>query len=137
MSRTEGKVGIFWLVPDAGVRHLVARATTLGAAETYGDFLTHPEGHFEVWEAWQAFGAAGLARHGLPAAIATYEYEDFPRGRVVLHRPERRFIAYADRRLHGSAMTARMLAAFDLPEGTRLKADAHYRTHRTLSGDAA
>ncbi len=133
----EGRVGIFWTMPRNGTRQLVTRMTGLPEAEPYGDFLTHPEGHAEVWEAWQALGPARLARLGLPATIATHEYEEFPRGRVVFHRPERRFIVYADRQLHGPAMTARIRAAFGLPEGTRLAADAHYRTTRTPSGEAA
>ena len=133
----EGRVGIFWAVPGPGTRQLITRMTGLAEAEAYGDFLTHPEGHAEVWEAWQALGAAGLARLGLPTAIMIHEYEAFPRGRVVFHRPERRFIAYADRQLHGPAMTARIAASFGLYEGTRLVADAHYRTTRILSGEAA
>ena len=55
-----------------------------------------------------------MARHGLPVVIATHGYEHFPPGRIVFHRPERRFIAYADRKLHGPAMAARILAAFGL-----------------------
>ena len=112
----EGHVGIFWAMPRAGTRQLITRMTCLAEAEPYGDFLTHPEGHAEVWDAWQALGS---------------------RGRVVFHRPGRRFTAYADRKLHGSAKTARIRAAFGLPDGLRLAADPHYRTTRTLSGDAA
>lgn len=60
-------------------------------AEPYGDFLTHSQGHFEVWEGWQRLGPAGLARRGLPAAIACREYDEFPRGRIVFSKARAAF----------------------------------------------
>ena len=69
---TAPNVGIFWGVP-AGHVALVTDATPLAAAEPYGDFLTHPRGHCEVWEGWRRLGPAGLARRGLPLAVAFFE----------------------------------------------------------------
>jgi len=44
-------VGIVWGVRDGnGPRRIVIDGTPLGKAEPYGDFLTHPRGHYEVWE---------------------------------------------------------------------------------------
>lgn len=132
----ESSVGIFWGVgPDLV---LVTASTPLDQAEPYGNCLTHPGGHLETWEAWRALGPAGLARRGLPAAIARHEYEHFPRGRVVFHRLARRFTAYADRRLLGPGCRARILAAFRLPPArTAFATDAHYRTGSDLLGELA
>lgn len=122
-------VGIFWGVPEPSGMALVADATPLAAAEHYGDFLTHPRGHYEVWEGWRRLGAAGLARRGLPAAIAENEYETFSRGRIVHDAPARTSIVYADRKLRTPAMIARIVEAFGLGgETTRVRSDAHYRS---------
>ena len=90
-------VGIVWCVRDGnGPRRIVIDSTPLGKAELYGDFLTYPQGHYEVWESWRRLGPAGLARRGLPTIIAWHEYENFPPGRVVFDTCSRRFTVYAD-----------------------------------------
>lgn len=121
-------VGIFWGVAQTCGMALVTDATALPAAEPYGDFLTHPRGHYEIWEEWRLLGPAGLARRGLPAAIAFREYEEFPRGRIVFDTRESAFIVYADRGLRNPAMAARIVHAFGLG-GQRwtMRADPHYR----------
>lgn len=130
-------MGIFWAVPENGVIHLVIAVTTLAEAEPHGDFLTHADGHLQTWEAWCRLESAGLPQRGLPAIFAYRDYEHFPRGRIVFHRPDRYFTASADRRLYGAAMRDRILAAFGLPpERTRLLADALYCTPHCLFGDA-
>lgn len=124
-------VGIFWLVADAGASSaiLVTDRTTLAAAEPYGEFLTHPRGHYEVWVAWRALGPAGLQPRGLPPAIAWHEYEHFPRGRIVHHLPSRSFILYADRRLHSAPVIDSITEAFALaPNNFVVRGDPHYRT---------
>jgi hypothetical protein len=94
------RVGIIWGLRDgAEPLILVADCTPLADAEAYGDFLTHPRGHAEVWEGWRRMGPAGLARRGLPTVIAWHEYEHFPRGRAVFDTTTQRFILYADRKL--------------------------------------
>ena len=72
-------VGIFWFVGD----ELVAVACELTNAVPYGDCLTYDGGHAEHWEAWQKAGASSLRASGLPERIATSEYEEYPRGRIV------------------------------------------------------
>ena len=131
-----GTVGIFWAVGSGPERLLVTASTPLAQAEPYGDFLTHPGGHFDTWEAWRVLGPDGLARRGLPSAIASHEYEHFPRGRVVFHRLAGRFTAYADRRLLSAACRARIISTFALPPArTGFATDAHYRTGHDLRGD--
>jgi hypothetical protein len=116
------------MVPDARGA-LVTDCTPLTNAEPYGDFLTHPRGHYEVWEEWQRLGPTGLVQRGLPEAIAWYEYEDCPRGRVVHHRQDQRFILYADRRLQTPAHIAAIKTCFALTDQpTTVQSDAHYST---------
>lgn len=122
-------VGIFWGVPEGGRTVLVTDRTPLGQAEAYGDCLTHPRGHHEVWEAWRVLGATGLRRRGLPPAIASHEYEAFPRGRVVYMRGPALFTLYADRRLQGPETIADLIRLFGLAgKHHTLRSDAHYRT---------
>src|ERR1039458_5530306 len=45
-------VGIFWLISGKPL----IDSTPLGEAERYGDFLTHPRGHAEVWKQYQRDG---------------------------------------------------------------------------------
>ena len=122
-------VGIVWGVRDNGGPFLlVTERTPLGRAEAYGEFLTHPRGHYEVWEGWRRLGPAGLARRGLPALIAWHEYEQFPRGRVVFSKTTGRFTLYADRALQARAVLRRVLCAFGLEPGRcAVRPDPHYR----------
>lgn len=97
-STSQSSVGIFWGIPDGSApnRVLVINATPLSRAEPYGAALTHPRGHYDVWEAWQGLGVAGHKRRGLPAAIVWSEYEQHPRGRIVYDTATRVFTIYAD-----------------------------------------
>ena len=126
----ESSVGIVWGVRDADrPLLLVTDRTSLAEAERYGDFLTHPRGHHDVWERWRRLGPAGLARRGLPAAIAWHEYEHFPRGRVVFDTITDRFTLYADRRLQAPDTLPSVLCAFGLdPARCTVRSDPHYRT---------
>lgn len=129
MTHGGASVGIFWAVPAPGGTQLVTQASSLADAEPYGDNLTHPNGHYEAWSAWQRLGPIGLVRHGLPAAIAWHEYEELPRGRVVFSVPDTAFTVYADCRLLEPAMQARIFATFRLPgTATTWRTDPHYRT---------
>lgn len=127
-------VGIVWGVRDGcGPLQLVTDCTLLTAAETYGDCLTHPHGHHEVWEGWRRLGPAGLARRGLPPLIAWHEYEHFPRGRVVFDTEVDRFTLYADRNLQAPAILGRILYAFGLDLARcDVRSDPHYRSVRDL-----
>lgn len=91
----EPSVGIFWRVANI----LVIDRSTLEEAEAYGDCITHARGHYECWQKWRALGGTGLATKGYPAAIASTEYDEWPRGRIVYEAPANRFVLYADRRL--------------------------------------
>lgn len=131
-------VGIVWGVPDGrpGL-HLVTDCTPLAEAEPYGDCLTHPRGHCEVWEDWRRLGPAELKRRGLPVAIAWHEYEEFPRGRVVFHTGSFRFTLYADPKLRRASVLGGILRVFGLdPARCDVRSDPHYRTPcARLGGD--
>jgi hypothetical protein len=93
----EPSVGIFWVVGTGpGNVRLLAVGCSLEAAEPYGDFLTFPEGHYEVWERWRNIKDRDAA---LRAVVRSFEYEDWPRGRIVFDQSKGRFILYADRKL--------------------------------------
>ena len=122
-------VGIFWGVPDAEELVLVTDRSPFAAAEPYGDFLTHPRGHYEVWEEWRLLGAAGLIKLGLPGSIASGEYEEFPRGRIVFDTQTETFIIYADRKLQTAAIIQQIVDTFGLAgQRTAVRSDAHYRS---------
>jgi len=128
LRASEPSVGIFWGVRDGRKLNLVTDHTPLSQAEAYGDALTHPRGHSEVWDAWQRLGPAGAARLGLPAAVSCSEYDEHPRGRIVYDTITKTFILYADRRLQTSAFLVRIIAAFCLPVArTVVRSDSHYR----------
>jgi hypothetical protein len=87
-------VGIFWLVETTvGTAHWLTAGCSLEAAEPFGDFLTFDDGHYDVWEGWrQTKDLAATVR----ALVRSYEYEDWPRGRIVYDRSKKRFTLYAD-----------------------------------------
>lgn len=117
-------VGVFWRVGEI----LLVDTSTLGEAEPYGDCLTHRAGHYELWEKWQAIGAAGLRTRGYPTKIAASEYDAWPRGRVVYEAKDDRFVIYADRRLQAAVTVRTIIAAFGLVACRHvLRSDAHYR----------
>ncbi len=121
-------VGIFWRVPDSvGAPCLLTDTEPLARAETYGDFLTHPRGHFDVWTRWRRLGTGWLKARGWPFAVLTHEYEAFPRGRVVFHVPTGVFWIYADRRLQRAMDIGQVKAGLGLTDQTCLvKSDSHY-----------
>jgi hypothetical protein len=62
-------------------------------------------------------------------AIFEHEYEAFPRGRIVYHTKNRRFILYADRRLQQDYTIAVIANMFGLLSHTfDVYSDEHYRS---------
>lgn len=123
-SPTPPAVGIFWRVDGI----VVIDRSTLDTAEPYGDCLTHAAGHYERWLEWQLLGAPSLRALGYPGAIATTEYDDWPRGRIVYEVVRRRFVLYADRRLQKPVIIAALKEAFGLSDAeVAVRSDPHYR----------
>lgn len=121
-------VGIFWFVGNGPDPLLVVDRLLLAEAEAYGNCLTHPGGHHEVWERWKLAGAMWLKGSGLPVEIASSEYDVHPRGRVVFDALPTRFFLYADRRLQTQSCVASVICAFGLAHSEVLvRSDDHYR----------
>ena len=71
----------------------------------------------------------------LRAIVRSYEYEDWPRGRIVFDRSRDLFILYADRKLMTPATIARIETQFHVPEEhTEVQSDLHYQSTETPNG---
>jgi hypothetical protein len=62
----------------------------------------------------------------LRAIVRSYEYEDWPRERIVFDRSRDLFVLYADRKLLTPATIARIETQFHLPPGP-------HRSHKRLA----
>lgn len=122
-------VGPYWFVrDDSGRVLLMAHRRALAAAEEYGDFITCPHGHYEVWEGWRARRPADR----VAAVVRDVEYEEWPRGRVVFNSIKGQFIVYADKQITQGALQ-RVLEYFGIPAGRVVfMTDDHYQSTRSL-----
>lgn len=115
-------LGIFWLLDDK----IISDSVPLSKSETYGDHLTHPRGHVDVWEQWQR-------ERRVPVDMP---YEEPPRGRVTFNRKTGSFLLLADRCILGSkTAVAEIKRIFCLPTKVSLDTDPHYRCHECLYGN--
>jgi hypothetical protein len=123
-------LGIFWMVQTPnGEVNLLTASCPLDQAEPYGDCLTYSPGHYETWAHWRRDKTVDPA---LRALVRSYEYEDWPRGRIVFYRARDLFILYADRKLLTPATVARIEAKFHLlAERTEVQSDWHYQSTET------
>ena len=111
---------------------LLAAGCPLDQAKPYGDCLTYAPGHYETWAHWRRVRSVERA---LRAIVRSYEYEDWPRGRIVFDRPRDVFILYADRKLLMPAMITCIKTQFHLPEGqTEVQTDLHYQSTEAPTG---
>jgi hypothetical protein len=121
-GKEESRVGIFWLINT----NLLIDGTPLSEAEQYGDFLTHPRGHAEVWERYQRNGT-------VPPET---EYEEAPRGRVMYNTKTCQFTLLADRCiLKKKALVTQIKKEMCLPKNTEVGGDPHYRCSNCLRGE--
>jgi hypothetical protein len=128
-------VGIFWAVQEKGsVPVLLDHRCPISEAEPYGDMLTCPHAHYEVWERWRY--TSGKDRPGLRSLIATAEYEEWPRGRTVYSSPNDQFVLYADVQiLNRPDLLTVIYQRFGLtPDRTQQMRDSHYVSTRKLKG---
>lgn len=123
-------VGIFWLIQSAEKAVLFTQRSALEDAEPYGDCLTHPVGHYELWERLRALPFPTLKKRGLPVEIKSTEYEHYPRGRVVYEKPSETFVIYADATLQVPGVVSKIMQAFRLEgqKNVNVRSDSHYRT---------
>ncbi len=130
---TGGRVGVFWFVESApGQRVLLLHRCQPCDVEAYGDMLTCPHGHYQLWENWRRRLSAPPPVQRL---VREHEYEEWPRGRVVFDTARQRFIVFGDGQVYRHRLHDAVATAFGLPtEGTRFLRDAHYANSLPLSG---
>ncbi|RWD29375.1 MAG: hypothetical protein EOS34_28020 [Mesorhizobium sp.] len=129
-SGATGKVGFFWIVSDRlGRDAILGEAIEVANAETYGDFLTHPGGHYDFWEQMKLRGPAWLRPRNLSALLLSTEYEDWPRGRVVFSLVTKHPTIFADRRiLTQPSRLQKVCMMFQIVESHfDRRTDTHYR----------
>ncbi|GLI94673.1 hypothetical protein [Methylocystis echinoides] len=121
------RLGIFWFVEHPrGHIHLISASCPLDQAEHYGDNMTFSPGHWELWEQWKKDVKASPA---LRAIVNLFEYEAWPRGRIVFNEPRDRFILYADRKLLTPHFISQIQVRFNLPaDRLETSTDDHYRS---------
>ena len=125
----EPHLGIFWMIATSEGAQLLAASCPLSEAEPYGDFLTFGPGHYEVWQNWRRSRVLNPDSRGV---VRSYEYEDWPRGRIVFNRPKARFILYADRKLLRPETLKRIARRFALPPASAdVETDFHYQSAET------
>jgi hypothetical protein len=117
-------LGIFWLVDGK----LIFDSSPLSEAEPYGDHMTHPRSHVDVW--------ARLERRG-PVPRGS-QYEDYPRRRVIHHPATGEFTILADKCiLRHKDLVIRIKKSLHLSERVKLDTDLHYRCPRCMRGKQA
>ena len=123
-------VGIFWVVETSPKEaRLLTAGCSLAAAEVYGDFLTFAAGHHTIWATWRKIRDPNAA---LRALVRTFEYEEWPRGRIVFDQKKKLFTLYADRKLMPLGTIAQIQGRFALPpDKTRVETDFHYQSPET------
>ena len=118
---SEPYLGIFWLVKNS----LIIEAEPFSQGEDYGENLTYPGSHIDVWRRLQAAGR-------VPQET---EYEEFARGRIVYQTRTREFFILADRCiLERPGIVGTLKKSLHLPDGVKLGTDDHYRCHECLYG---
>jgi hypothetical protein len=126
-------LGIFWMVQTSENKaKLLASGYPIDQAEPYGDCLTYGPSHYKIWAQWRRDKTVDP---DIRAVVRFYEYEDWPRGRVVFDSSRDLFVLYADRKLMTPELIARIRAEFHLPEErTEVKSDFHYQSKETPDG---
>jgi hypothetical protein len=127
-------VGPYWFVPDdSGRIVLMAHRCTLAEAEEYGECLTCPHGHYDVWESWRV----KCPRANVVGVLRDAEYEEWPRGRVVFNALWDQFMVYADSQISKSELQ-RVLGYFGIARDRAVfMRDAHYQSTRLLRSTSA
>jgi len=132
-QREAACLGIFWVVqmPEAEPRLLAAGCRWTKPSRMV-NCLSYSAGHYETWAHWRRDRTVDPA---LRAIVGSYEYENWPRGRIVFDRSRDQFILYADRKLMAPAMIEGIATQFHLPEGrTEIQGNFHYQSTETPNG---
>lgn len=122
----EPHVGIFWMIMTSAGAQLLAASCPLSKAEPYDECKTFGPGHYQIWQGWRRSRELDAAARSV---VIAYEYEDWPRGRIVFNQTKARFILYADRKLLRHSTIAAIERRFALPaDRTEVETDFHYQS---------
>ena len=119
----EPLIGIYWYHGE----RLIVHSELAGEVKVVEGFADVDRFHYEYWE---------TVRLKNPK-LSSFEYEDVPRGRVVMKAEGPSFLAYGSTRLiEDPKFRERLLAEFKLPKnGTTFLADPHYEDPQTIDWD--
>lgn len=107
-------IGLFFYVKGK----LLAYKAAPEESEVYGDFLTCSVSHDEVWR----------ERTGLKTP---YDFDYFPRGRVVYNIRDDKYVVYIDKCLDEPVYINKIVEAFGLKNNVCVIGfDEHYQCHR-------
>jgi hypothetical protein len=110
----KSKIGIYWYFEDK----LIVYSENASSVKSVEGFADVEMSHDEVWETVKL----------KYSNLRTYEYEEIPRGRIVMNSESNEFIVYGSRKvIENSSFRKLVSREFQLDEGqTRFKQDFHY-----------
>jgi len=112
----ESDVGAFYMVGD----NLLSNSVKLSDGDEYGGFINYSS-HWDLWKA--------LCR-SYPK-LKNYEYDDFPRGRVVFDKTSRKSIIYLDKKLNNPQAVDKICKEYHLGSNYEVNdEDEHYQSTR-------
>lgn len=112
-------VGIFYVINN----EIFCRTVDFEKAIKYGDLLTYEGGHDDFWQ--QELQSKG--------DFKDYEFDYFPRGRVVYNYVENLFIIFIDSCIDQDSINARLIINFGLHNKAAVifnNEDEHYCCHK-------
>ncbi|MDP4642849.1 MAG: hypothetical protein NWS71_00225 [Opitutales bacterium] len=117
---SEAHIGIFWYHEG----HLLFHAEPALKAPSTEGFADVDISHYEYWEVLQSKNPK----------LKVYEYEDIPRGRVVMQSKGAEFIAYSSEALiQNESFRDTLIEQFKLPQkNVRFIQDSHYEDPETI-----
>jgi hypothetical protein len=123
-----GKPRVITPTPQLGIVFLVKGKLLIASSpvdegENYGDFKNYPGDHRRYWSELQKMGIVSVDS----------EYEEHPRGRVVLNRKTGQYSLYLDRCiLRRPSTVSRIISKLHLPANAVVATDPHYRRAKCL-----
>jgi hypothetical protein len=116
----EPQVGIIYYIKN----ELFIDGTPVSMGEPYGDFLNHPTGHSQYWDMIVKL----LVRHRGLLELKDFEYDYYPRGRVIYDKKKEEFIIYLDKTLiDKDNLVSEIKEELNLTgQKARLATDSHY-----------
>lgn len=114
-NQRQTKVGIFWVHRGK----LLAAAVPVTEGVQSVDAINGQVDHVSYWPRLQK----------LHLELRDLEYEQVPRGRVLLLKATETFCVYMDKTLHKPKIKQALMREFGLPKSrTRFTTDSHYTT---------